>query len=91
MDQHRYRFTPDVRYPVLLQCVGSEILRLHPEVEQRLMADAARGGRVFERIGTEDDYLQAVAVAATDKDRERQQRSAATLLALIYGETHDSI
>lgn len=90
MDQRRYRFTPNPRYPVLLQCVGSAVLRLHPEVEQRLIADAARGGEAFERIGTEDDYLQAVVFAvATDEDRARQERSAATLLALIYGETHD--
>ena len=90
MDKRCYRFTPDPRYPVLLQCMGSEILRLRPEVEQRLIADAARGGKVFERIGTEDDYLQAVVFAtATDEDRVRQERSASTLLALIYGETHD--
>lgn len=68
---------------------GSAVLRLRPEIEQRLIADAARGGKVFEHIGTEDDYLQAVVFAvATDEERVGQQRSAATLLALIYGETH---
>ena len=44
MYQRRYRFTPDPRYPVALRYVGLAVLRLHPEAEQRLIADAARRG-----------------------------------------------
>jgi len=79
----------DPRYPVLFEVPGGEEIRLAREVEKRLIEHAAHSGVLFTAIRNWNDYLFAVAVAASSPDTgaQMEQRAEALLEALRGPET----
>lgn len=77
----------DPRFPILLQSVSGEAIRLAPPVESRLRAAAEFGGHPVDAIRTKDQYLDAVWWAAeSEEELERQEQAAKKLLRAIFRE-----